>query len=617
MPQSMPRGSYRLATMGVCLSVVFGLAIATRAEANQSPTVRITSPLTGYRAGDTVTFTATGSDPDGSVIQIDLYVDSIWYATGYSDSHSISLPNVPAGTFRLTATAWDNEGVSASVSQFLTVTSAGSSPPPPPSGGQPSVSVTSPAVGVVYPVGSTVTFSATASDPDGIARIELYVDSIWYATGYSNSHSISLPNVPPGTFTLTAKAWDKTGASASANYTLTVGSSSGSANQPPSVSVTSPAIGAVYPVGATVPFSATASDPDGTIARIELYVDSIWYATAYSNSHSISLPNVPAGVFTLTATAWDDDGRSTSLSRILTVSSSGTSPPPPPSGGPPSISVTSPVAGTVYPVGSTVTFSATASDPDGIARIELYVDSIWYATGYSNSHSISLPNVPPGAFTLTAKAWDKTGASASAATTLTVGSSSSPPPTPSNQPPEVSLTAPANGATFTAPASMTLSATASDVDGTIAQVDFFANGGFLRTDTSSPYSFSWTNVTAGTYSITAVARDNTGATTVSSTRDIIVSSASLPSTAVFVPSSNHATAVDRYVLEVFPVGADPTVSNPVATRDLGKPSITNGECRVDVSSTILALTPGTYIATVTAMGSAGSAQSAASPAFIR
>jgi hypothetical protein len=91
----------------------------------------------------------------------------------------------------------------------------------------------------------------------------------------------------------------------------------------------------------------------------------------------------------------------------------------------------------------------------------------------------------------------------------------------------------------------------------------------------------------------------------------------LPSTAVFTPSSNHATAVDRYVIELFPLGADPTVANPVGTRDLGKPAITNGEIRVDITSTILALAPGKYIATVTAIGSGGSTQSAPSPQFTR
>jgi hypothetical protein len=189
--------------------------------------------------------------------------------------------------------------------------------------------------------------------------------------------------------------------------------------------------------------------------------------------------------------------------------------------------------------------------------------------------------------------------------------------TPSNQPPSVSLTSPASGAVFTAPATVPLTATASDADGSIARVDFYSGTTLIDSDTSSPYSVSWTNVPAGAYALTAVARDNGGATTVSSTRDITVSSPNLPDTAVFVPSINHLTAVDRYLLEIFPAGADPTVANPVASRDLGKPAITNGECRVDITSTMQALPPGTYIATVTAIGSGGSTQSAPSPQFTR
>ena len=132
----------------------------------------------------------------------------------------------------------------------------------------------------------------------------------------------------------------------------------------------------------------------------------------------------------------------------------------------------------------------------------------------------------------------------------------------SNQPPTVSLTAPASDSTFTIPASITLSATASDVDGTIAGVDFYAGPVLLGTDASSPYSVSWTERVAASYPIVAVARDGGGASTVSSTRDIMVIPAGLPRTAVFAPATDHATAVDRYVFEVFPLGANTTVANP-------------------------------------------------------
>jgi chitinase len=148
-------------------------------------------------------------------------------------------------------------------------------------------------------------------------------------------------------------------------------------------------------------------------------------------------------------------------------------------------------------------------------------------------------------------------------------------------------------------------------------VDFYAGAVLIGSDTTSPYSMSWSNVAAGTYALTAVARDNAGAMTVSGARDIRVDTATLPRTAIFTPSTNHATAVDRYFLEIFPVGANPAVANPVATRDLGKPAVVNGEIQVDISSTTTSLPSGSYIATVTAIGDGGSARSAASPAFTR
>jgi hypothetical protein len=189
---------------------------------------------------------------------------------------------------------------------------------------------------------------------------------------------------------------------------------------------------------------------------------------------------------------------------------------------------------------------------------------------------------------------------------------------PANQPPTVALTTPANGATYTAPATIAISASASDSDGTIARVDFYQGTTLLGGDTSSPYSFTWSNVPAGVYSLTAVARDNVGATTTSASRSVTVNNATMPSRAVFNASSNHDTAVTRYQLEIFTNGANPDTATPVQTQDLGKPAVANGaECDVNIASTIQSLPSGTYIATVTAIGPGGSARSAASAPFTR
>ena len=86
---------------------------------------------------------------------------------------------------------------------------------------------------------------------------------------------------------------------------------------------------------------------------------------------------------------------------------------------------------------------------------------------------------------------------------------------PGNTPPTVSITSPAAGASLIAPATVTIKATAADADGTVAKVDFFNGTAQLGTSTTSPYTFTWNNVTAGSYTIIAVATDNGGASTTS------------------------------------------------------------------------------------------------------
>jgi len=84
-----------------------------------------------------------------------------------------------------------------------------------------------------------------------------------------------------------------------------------------------------------------------------------------------------------------------------------------------------------------------------------------------------------------------------------------------NTPPSVGLTSPAGGANYVSPASVALAATASDVDGSITQVAFYAGSTLLGADTTSPFAFTWNNVPAGDYNLTAVATDDAGGTATS------------------------------------------------------------------------------------------------------
>jgi len=91
---------------------------------------------------------------------------------------------------------------------------------------------------------------------------------------------------------------------------------------------------------------------------------------------------------------------------------------------------------------------------------------------------------------------------------------------PSNVPPTVSLVS--SGVNLIAPAITTLTATATDSDGTIAKVEFFQGATKLGEATTFPFVYAWTGIAAGNYSVTARAIDNLGATTTSAAINVTV-----------------------------------------------------------------------------------------------
>jgi chitinase len=104
-----------------------------------------------------------------------------------------------------------------------------------------------------------------------------------------------------------------------------------------------------------------------------------------------------------------------------------------------------------------------------------------------------------------------------------------------NTPPTVSLTAPANGATFAAGANIAIGANAADSNGSVARVEFFRGSVSLGVDTSAPYGVTWSNAPAGSHALHAVATDNAGASTTSAVVNITVNAGQPDTTPPGVP----------------------------------------------------------------------------------
>lgn len=145
------------------------------------------------------------------------------------------------------------------------------------------------------------------------------------------------------------------------------------------------------------------------------------------------------------------------------------------------------------------------------------------------------------------------------------GSPSTPPPT-GNKPPTVAITAPASGATYTAPASLSIQVTPSDADGTIASVEFFRNGASIGVGTAAPFTASAVGLSAGTYSFIARATGNGGASTDSAVVTVTVDASSVAAPAVTSQPAN-ATVVsdDGAQFRVVATNSAGTVTSSAAT----------------------------------------------------
>jgi hypothetical protein len=94
---------------------------------------------------------------------------------------------------------------------------------------------------------------------------------------------------------------------------------------------------------------------------------------------------------------------------------------------------------------------------------------------------------------------------------------------PTNAKPIVSISAPLANSIFAVPANILINASAQDVDGSVTNVSFYANGVKVGADASEPYSFAWSGVAAGEYDLTAAASDNFGLMSTSTVVHVTVS----------------------------------------------------------------------------------------------
>ena len=332
-------------------------------------------------------------------------------------------------------------------------------------------------------------------------------------------------------------------------------------NEPPSIAWLTPTNGATFGVPANIELTATASD-DGTVLRVEYYEGEIKLGESPRAPFTFVWSNAPVGSHTLVAKA-RDNGLAVSTSDPVTITVA-----PPPIGGGiglrgdyyDNIDFTGtrirridPFIGFDWGGGSpdpaigsdtfsvrwtgqvqprfTETYTFYTVTDDGVrlwVNNQLVIDK-WIDQG---------PTEWPGFISLQAgQLYDirmeyyENGGGAAAQLYWSspnvvkelIPSAQLYPPATSNLPPAVSLTRPATGSVFVASSPVTIVAAATDSDGAVFKVEFYANNTKLGEDgVPNPFSFDWITSTAGTYLLHAVATDDSGISRTSAPVEITI-----------------------------------------------------------------------------------------------
>jgi hypothetical protein len=379
-----------------------------------------------------------------------------------------------------------------------------------------------------------------ASSPQGnIQQVQLYINGVLFGTVANYPYSFNWQPAVTGTYDLTALAYDDknnvVASTTSSTPTPTPAPTIVIIGALPSVAITSPADGATISGGsggsATVSASATDTNVDAAgnpvgIQSVQFFMDGNLVGTAsnpttpggsvyqvtFVPKQNIDPVTLKVDPSVITAVATDNLGfANTSVGVTVTVTVGGNTTSAV-VGTPPTVTLTAPANNSSVVVNTPVTLSANAAAtnvPGNVKQVEFLVNNtvIQTVTAYPYNTTYTFANL--GTYTLTAQVTDNDGNVTNSAT-VTVTVTIEPPPT-------INITSPLDGSSSTVSNGVTINANATANSGTISSVQFYENNVAIGSAvTAPPYTASFTPLSAGVYTLTAIATDNAGEQTTSS-----------------------------------------------------------------------------------------------------
>ncbi len=445
------------------------------------PVVIVTSPADGstFLTTDTITLTGTATDAeDGDVSSGISWSSDLDGALGSGASQPVTLTE---GTHIITASVIDSDSDSGTDTITLTVNAPVVDQPP-------SLVIDTPIDGGSADEGISVSFTATATDPeDG----DLSATVIWSSDldGALGTGDLSRSDLSVGVHTITASVVDSVNPAVIDTIIFEI--TAMASNNPPVVAISAPTDGTSVVQGTEITFTGSATDvEDGDITSGLSWSSDLDGVIGLGASFPYTALSV--GTHTITASVTDSASDSGSDTMTVTITS--------PVNTLPVVGITSPTDGASVEAGTSVTFTGTATDAeDG----DISANLTWSSDldgALPSGASFSFSALSVGTHTITASVTDSAGDPDSETITLTVTAAA-------NAVPVVSITAPADGASFVQGSEVVFIGSATDAeDGDISGGLAWSSDldGALGSGASLPV----TTLSVGSHTITASVTDS-------------------------------------------------------------------------------------------------------------
>jgi hypothetical protein len=232
-----------------------------------------------------------------------------------------------------------------------------------------------------------------------VTKVEFFANDQFLGTATFSPYTVSA-RLDPGTYLLTAKATDDQGLTAtSAAVSITVNAP----NKAPNIVLTSPLDGANFSATDTITLGATATDEDGSIAKVQFFIDGVLLSSDNSAPYAASTSLSP-GTHTILATATDDSGATASTSITIQVHAPNLAP---------TVTLASPQSTQTILSPGRITLEAAATDDDGtIVKVEFFSDNTLLGEVTASPFNLTLNDLAPGDYHFTAVATDDAGLTA-------------------------------------------------------------------------------------------------------------------------------------------------------------------------------------------------------------